>query len=62
MKQAYLSEESPRRKADFTQKHGTIRGIPFEAGTQGRLCAFFYRQAGMSFITNTTIIMRPVLN
>lgn len=36
----------------FAYEHGTIRSIPFEADTQGRLCAFSYRQADMSFITN----------
>jgi hypothetical protein len=33
-------------------EHGTIRNIPFEATTQGRLCAATYRFADAAFITN----------
>jgi glycosyltransferase involved in cell wall biosynthesis len=33
-------------------EHGTIRNIPFEPTTQGRLCALVYRLAGQTFITN----------
>lgn len=33
-------------------EHGTIRNIPFQPTTQGRLCALTYYQANVSFITN----------
>ncbi len=33
-------------------EHGTIRNIPFEETSQGRLCALTYRRADKSFITN----------
>jgi glycosyltransferase involved in cell wall biosynthesis len=33
-------------------EHGTIRNIPFEPTTQGRLCALTYRMADVAFITN----------
>ena len=33
-------------------EHGTIRNIPFEPTTQGRLCALTYRLANVAFITN----------
>lgn len=33
-------------------EHGTIRQIPFEETTQGRLCALTYRMADYSLITN----------
>jgi hypothetical protein len=36
----------------FTYEHGTIRNIPFESTSQGRLCALSYRQSCCSFITN----------
>jgi hypothetical protein len=36
----------------FAFEHGTIRNIPFESTTQGRLCALTYRLADMSLITN----------
>ncbi|MBT4865559.1 MAG: glycosyltransferase [Planctomycetaceae bacterium] len=33
-------------------EHGTIRNIPFQPTTQGRLCAISYRLADVSLITN----------
>lgn len=33
-------------------EHGTIRNLPFEATSQGRLCALTYRSANAVFITN----------
>lgn len=33
-------------------EHGTIRNIPFDQTTQGRLCALTYRMADAAFITN----------
>lgn len=36
----------------FTYEHGTIRNIPFQETTQGRLCALTYRLADLAFITN----------
>ena len=33
-------------------EHGTIRNIPFEPTTQGRLCALTYRKSNVAFITN----------
>lgn len=33
-------------------EHGTIRNIPFEATSQGRLCALTYRLADVAMITN----------
>jgi hypothetical protein len=40
------------KKPYFAYEHGTIRQIPFEATTQGRLCALTYRLADTAFITN----------
>ena len=36
----------------FAFEHGTIRDIPYEKTTQGRLCALTYRKAAHVFVTN----------
>jgi glycosyltransferase involved in cell wall biosynthesis len=37
-------------------EHGTIRAIPFEDDTQGRLCNLTYRCAPRVFVTNTDVL------
>jgi hypothetical protein len=41
----------------FAFEHGTIRSIPFETTSEGRLCALTYRLADYSFITNADNIV-----
>jgi glycosyltransferase involved in cell wall biosynthesis len=36
----------------YAYEHGTIRNIPFNETTQGRLCSLTYREATGAFITN----------
>ena len=38
-------------------EHGTIRALPFEDNTDGRLCALTYSRADLSFITNCDTIV-----
>jgi hypothetical protein len=43
--------------ASFTAyEHGTIRSIPFEDDTRGRLCNLTYRCAPRIFVTNTDVL------
>jgi glycosyltransferase involved in cell wall biosynthesis len=34
-------------------EHGTIRSIPFQASSEGRMCAMTYRSAAVVFVTNS---------
>ena len=38
-------------------EHGTIRALPFEDNTDGRLCALTYSRADLSFITNCDTVI-----
>ena len=38
-------------------EHGTIRALPFENNTDGRLCALTYSRADVSFITNCDTVI-----
>ena len=38
-------------------EHGTIRALPFEDNTDGRLCALSYSRADLSFITNCDTVI-----
>jgi glycosyltransferase involved in cell wall biosynthesis len=38
-------------------EHGTIRALPFEDSTHGRLCALSYSRADLSFITNCDTVI-----
>jgi len=38
-------------------EHGTIRALPFEDSTHGRLCALTYSRADLSFITNCDTVI-----
>ncbi len=40
-------------KAYAAYEHGTIRDIPFEPTSQGRICAITYNQADVVFVTNS---------
>lgn len=40
-------------KPYFAFEHGTIRDIPYEQNTQGRICALTYRKASHVFVTNS---------
>jgi len=44
-------------KPYVSYEHGTIRNIPFESNTTGRLCSLTYRMAGASVITNCDNIL-----
>jgi glycosyltransferase involved in cell wall biosynthesis len=41
----------------LTYEHGTIRALPFEDNTDGRLCALTYSRADLSFITNCDTVI-----
>ena len=40
----------------FAFEHGTIRDIPYESSSRGRLCALTYRLAKHCFVTNTDCV------
>jgi glycosyltransferase involved in cell wall biosynthesis len=37
-------------------EHGTLRAIPFEDSSRGRLCAIAYREAPVVFVTNSDVV------
>lgn len=43
----------------FTYEHGTLRSIPFEQNTMGRLCATSYRNCQALMITNLDNLDKP---
>jgi len=45
----------------FTYEHGTLRSIPFENSTMGRLCATSYRNCEGLMITNLDTLDKPNL-
>jgi len=45
----------------FTYEHGTLRSIPFEDSTMGRLCASSYRNCEGLMVTNLDNINKPDL-
>ena len=44
------------KKPFVAYEHGTIRSIPFEETTQGRLCALTYKEADYVAITNCDVV------